>query len=57
MIFEEELGQGYNPKDEDIIDIIMSLLMITVGVTVTLTYRAVFIIVTKKEKKQFFSFS
>ena len=34
----------------------LSLLMITVRVTATTTHRTVFIIVIKKEKKQFFSF-
>ena len=49
VIVEEELGQDYNPEDEDIV-------LFTMKVAATATHRTVFIIVIKKGKKQFFSF-
>ena len=51
VIVEEELGQDFNPEDKDIVFMTM-----TVRVTATMSHRTVFIIVIKKEEKQFFSF-
>ena len=59
VIVEEELGQDYNPEDEDIVFIDSdseSDIDYKTWDCIYHSHRTVFITVIKKEKKQFFSF-
>ena len=59
VIVEEELGQDYNPEDEDIVFIdndSESDIDYKTWDCICHSHRTVFITVIKKEKKQFFSF-